>query len=246
MTHLASDDTGCITAVPAANDNIPSELRALGAAIGKHYHGGTSFGGGYVIGEVPNDYGDHPAHRLALASNDNLPPVVAFTGLAGSGKSTATRYLVERHRYTLVKFAGPLKDVMRLFGLTEDEIEGNLKEKPCNLLEGKTPRHAMQTLGTQWARDCIGPNFWVRMWRERAVDILAQAGRVVVDDCRFPNEARAVRKLGGDIYKLQGRGGIPGQHESERGCGDEDLVIANEKTPEELFERVEEALRRYG
>jgi hypothetical protein len=230
MTHLASDDTGCITAVPAANDNIPSQLRALGAAIGKWPEG--------VLPDCDRPHW-HPA-------NDNLPPVVAFTGLAGSGKSTATRYLVERHGYTLVKFAGPLKDVMRLFGLTEDEIEGSLKEKPCNLLEGKTPRHAMQTLGTQWARDCIGPNFWARMWRERAVDVLAQGGRVVVDDLRFPNEAQAVRHLGGDIYRLVGRGGIPGQHESERGCGDEDLVIANDNTPEELFERVEEALRRYG
>ncbi len=216
MTYLASDDTGCLTAVPAANDSIPSELRALGATIGK------------------------------TAANDNLPPVVAFTGQAGSGKSTATRYLIERHGYTLVKFAGPLKDMMRAIGLSEAQIEGSLKEKPCNLLAGKTPRHAMQTLGTEWGRNCIGDGFWINLWRERVVDIFAQAGRVVVDDCRFPNEAHAVRKLGGDIYRLVGRGGIAGNHESERGCGDEDLVIANDNTPEELFGKVDEALRRYG
>ncbi|MEZ2132436.1 MULTISPECIES: deoxynucleotide monophosphate kinase [unclassified Sinorhizobium] len=179
-------------------------------------------------------------------ANDNLPPVVAFTGVAGSGKSTATRYLVEQHGYTLVKLAGPLKDMMRLIGLTEEEIEGDLKEKPCNLLSGKTPRHAMQTLGTQWGRDCIGEDFWVRLWRERAVDVLSQAGRVVCDDCRFPNEAQAIRRLGGDIFKIQGRGGIAGQHVSEKGCGDEDLVIDNTGGVDELHGKIEEALRRYG
>lgn len=225
--QLSSADTGCIIAVPAANDNVPIELRALGAAIGKL--------------ETSAEQQQHFS-----AANDNLPPVVAFTGVAGSGKSTATKYLVEKRGYTLVKFAGPLKDVMRLFGLTEDEIEGDLKEKPCNLLEGRTPRHAMQTLGTQWARDCIGPNFWVKMWRERVVDILAQSGRIVVDDCRFPNEAQAIRRLGGDIYKIEGRGGIAGNHESERGCGDQDLVLVNDGSVEELHGKIEEALVRYG
>ncbi|MGN6774797.1 deoxynucleotide monophosphate kinase [Rhizobium sp.] len=221
--------SGDLTTVPAANDNIPAELRPLAAAIGKYPEG---------IPQV--------TMTADIPANDNLPPVVAFTGVAGSGKSTATRYLVERHGYTLVKFAGPLKDMMRLIGLTEEEIEGSLKEKPCNLLSGKTPRHAMQTLGTEWGRDCIGDGFWINLWRERVVDILAQAGRVVTDDCRFPNEAQAIRRLGGDIYKIEGRGGIVGGHISEKGCGDQDMEIVNDGSIEELHKRVDEALRRFG
>lgn len=217
---------GELTAVPHANDNIAG----LAAAIGK-----------WPEGVLPDCERPHwnPA-------NDNLPPVVAFTGVAGSGKSTATRYLVERHGYTLVKFAAPLKDMMRVVGLTEDEIEGDLKEKPCSLLRGKTPRHAMQQLGTAWGRDSIGPDFWLNLWKERAVDVMARAGRVVVDDLRFPNEATAIRRLGGDIYKIEGRGGIAGEHVSERGCGDEDLVLVNTGSVDELEGKVEEAMRRYG
>ncbi len=49
---------------------------------------------------------------------------------------------------------------------TEDKIEGSLKAKPCSLLAGKTPRHAMQTLGTEWGRNCIGDGFWINLWRE--------------------------------------------------------------------------------
>ncbi len=187
-----------------------------------------------------------PAKGQAFAANDNLPPIVAFTGQAGSGKSTATKYLAEKHGYTLVKFAGPLKDMMRAIGIDERQIEGDLKEFPCDTLAGRTPRHAMQTLGTQWGRDCIGEDFWIRIWKQRANDVQRAGGRVVVDDCRFPNEAQAIRRLGGDIYRLVGRGGIAGHHESESGCGDEDLVIANDNTPEVLFYKVDEALRRYG
>jgi hypothetical protein len=225
LAQLASADAGCLTAVPAANDN--SQIAALAAAIGR-----------LETSAAPTQH--------FSASNDNLPPVVAFTGLAGSGKSTATKYLVERHGYTLVKFAGPLKDMMRAIGLGEDDIEGSDKELSNSLLCDKTPRHAMQTLGTEWGRKCIGDDFWINLWRDTADRIVRQGGSVVVDDCRFPNEAQAIRRLGGDIYKIEGRGGIAGNHESERGCGDQDLVIANTGAVEELHDKIEEALRRYG
>ncbi len=192
---ITSKDTGCLTAVPA-NDNVPVELRKLGAAIGK-------------------------------ASTAILPPVIALTGLAGSGKSTASKYLVEKNGYQLVKFAGPLKDMLRAIGLSESQIEGELKEEPCAWLQGATPRHAMQTLGTQWGRVCIGPSFWIELWVRRVNLIIAAGGCVVVDDCRFPNEADEVRKLGGVVWQLVGRGGIAGGHESEAGCGVPDMEIRN-------------------
>jgi hypothetical protein len=236
LAKLTSADTGCITAVPAANDN--SQIAALAAAIGKvdrhFYDDAEDFA--WKTGQ----------YASSTPANDNLPPVVAFTGVAGSGKSTATKYLVERHGYTLVKFAGPLKDMMRAIGLDERQIEGDLKETPCEWLQGKTPRHAMQALGTAWGRDCIGKDFWLELWVRSANVIMNDGGRVVTDDCRFPNEAQAIRRLGGDIYKIEGRGGIAGNHESERGCGDQDLVIANTASVDELYGKIEEALCRYG
>ncbi|MBY3263904.1 deoxynucleotide monophosphate kinase [Rhizobium laguerreae] len=234
---------GELTAVPAANDNVPSELRALGAAIGKDApHPSRFVGMCEKLAATDVCWPSAPTH----AANDNFPPVVAFTGQAGAGKSTATRYLVEQHGYTLVKFAGPLKDMMRALGFGDDDIEGSCKELSNSLLCGKSPRHAMQTLGTQWGRDCIGEDFWINLWKDTAEHTIAHGGRVVTDDCRFPNEALAVRRLGGDIYKLIGRGGIAGDHVSERGCGDEDLTIANAGAVEELHGKIEEALRRYG
>ncbi|OJH57796.1 deoxynucleotide monophosphate kinase [Agrobacterium pusense] len=156
-----------------------------------------------------------------------MPPVIALTGLAGSGKSTASKYLVEKHGYQLVKFAGPLKDMLRAIGLSEGHIEGAHKETDLAMLSGHTPRHAMQTLGTEWGRKCMGEDFWTNLWRSRVDGVLAFGGRVVVDDCRFPNEASEVRKLGGVVWRLVGRGGIAGSHESEAGCGAADVEIHN-------------------
>lgn len=207
---ITSKDTGCLTAVPA-NDNVPFELRALGAAIGKD-------------------------------STAILPPVIALTGLAGSGKSTSSKYLVEKHGYQLVKFAGPLKDMLRSIGLSEAQIEGELKETPCEWLQGKTPRHAMQTLGCEWGRDCIGAGLWTELWVRRVNLIIAEGGRVVVDDCRFPNEAAEVRSLGGVVWRLVGRGGIAGGHESEAGCGRPDMDIHNTGVISDLHRQLDVGL----
>ena len=143
------------------------------------------------------------------------PSVIALAGPAGSGKSTAARHLIERHGYTLVKFAGPLKDMCRAIGLTEAEIEGDQKEGVSRMLQGKSPRQFMQLLGTEFGRNLIGPDLWTFLWEDRALRILDQGGRVVVDDLRFANEEQAARQLGGMVIQLDGRGGIAGGHVSE-------------------------------
>lgn len=204
----------------------PSQLTALGAAIGKVdcYTGRST--------------------ATIYAANDNYPRVVALTGAAGSGKSTAADYLIRHHGYERVKFAGPLKEMMRALGFGEDDIEGSDKELSNSLLCNKSPRHAMQTLGTEWGRKCIGEDFWAILWKDTAEGILSKRGRVVVDDLRFPNEAAAVRSLGGVIIKLEGRGGIAGTHASEAGCGTYDAVVANDGGMVDLYAGVEEAVRR--
>lgn len=189
---------------------------------------------------------DRHTGRLVEAANDNYPRLVALTGAAGSGKSTATKFLVERHGYTLVKFAGPLKAMCRAVGLSQEQIEGDLKEEPCVWLQGKTPRFFMQQLGTQFGRDIIGKDFWTELWVRSVNLLLAEQRRVVVDDCRFPNEAEAIRQLGGIIIKLEGRGGIAGHHASEAGCGQHDAVVTNDGGIVDLYASVEQEVRKWA
>lgn len=179
-----------------------------------------------------------PQWQPAQAANDNLPRVIALTGLAGAGKSTVAGMLAD-YGYTLVKFAGPLKAMLREVGLTVNEIEGNRKELPIDFLCGKTPRQAMQTLGYEWGRKCIGEDFWINAWRR----VVNDYPHVVVDDCRFPNEAHAVRQMGGVIWSIEGRGGIAGNHASESGIGSApDRIIVNNGPVTELRAAVSYAL----
>jgi len=125
------------------------------------------------------------------------PPLVGLTGRIGSGKSFAAALMRERHGFTIHSFAYPLKAMLMTLGLDEDQVNGARRSEPCDLLCGKTPRHAMQTIGTEWGRDLIGADLWVNAWK-----VGLPAGPVVADDVRFANEARAVRSLGGVVIRV--------------------------------------------
>jgi len=170
--------------------------------------------------------------------------VIAFTGLAGSGKSTAAKCLVDTWGFTRVRFAGPLKDMMRALGLGEREVDGDLKEIPCDLLGGRTPRHAMQTLGTEWGRELIAPDLWIRAWRA-AVEKLPADARVVVDDCRFPNEGDAVCAVGGVIVRIvrPGAGAGAAGHSSEAHMLPATVTLHNKGDMHDLLDQVDTLAR---
>ena len=143
--------------------------------------------------------------------------VIGFAGLAGSGKTTAANYLVGMHHYSRRPFAAPLKAMLKALGLTREELEGRMKSVPIKLLMGKTPRQAMQTLGTEWGRECIDPEFWGHVWQYRMVQDCQALDNVVADDVRFPEEANRIRAMGGMVIRVLGRGGdCAPVHASER------------------------------
>ncbi|GJD31478.1 hypothetical protein PMNALOAF_2737 [Methylobacterium adhaesivum] len=134
--------------------------------------------------------------------------VVGITGLAGSGKSTAAERLISRHGFERGKFANALKEMLRTLlryrgadeATIERMIEGDLKEVPSPLLNGRSPRHAMKTLGTEWGRDEINEDLWVDT--ETASVLRRKPEKIVFDDVRFPNEVAAIRRLGGQIWRV--------------------------------------------
>lgn len=135
-------------------------------------------------------------------TDKHLPKIIGLHGYAGVGKSKIADYLSAAHGYTLVKFAGPLKGMLRSLGLGHEEIEGSLKEKPSRLFNGKSPREAMQSLGTEWGRANFGDEFWVNLAMERVFDVIDAGGCVVLDDCRFDNEAMAIQNARGVVLKV--------------------------------------------
>lgn len=167
--------------------------------------------------------------------------IVGIKGRAGSGKSTAARHLVEEHGYVRVAFAAPLRRLLAGLGLNEEELNGSLKEKPCAKLAGQTPRAAMQVIGS--ALRALDPDFFVKL-HERAAREIEEP--VVVDDCRYPNEAAYVRRFGGPVIEVIAPsqrteiGGVAG-HESEKMNFDPDIIVRNDMGPG-FFANLNEAL----
>ena len=167
--------------------------------------------------------------------------VVGFTGVARCGKGTAAQYLVERYGFRLVKFAGPLKDMARAIGLTENQIEGDEKELPCEMLGGRSPRYFMQHLGTGFGRDTICEDLWIRLWKSRVAEVPDDQG-VVADDVRFPNEGLAIADLGGRVVRISANRpgvGISGSHVSELQTVPANITIDNSGYTDALLEQID-------
>jgi hypothetical protein len=149
------------------------------------------------------------------------PHLVAFVGRMGAGKHTAAAALVERG-YTPMQFTAPLKAaVCALFGLTDEHVNGKLKDR--HLPEwGTTPRRLMQVVGTDVVRDALHVHLptlaphdlWVRRFRQEYAKHQATSAKpVVVTGVRFPNEVAAIRELGGVVYRVTRPWGLMTAHD---------------------------------
>lgn len=134
------------------------------------------------------------------------PMVVGlYSSVPRSGKTAAAQALVE-DGFVRVPFAAVLR-AMTLLLLTRlgyeeplaAELVNERKECPLDALDGVTPRRLMQTLGTDWGRQLVHEELWLRCWAQQARQELAAGRRVVVDDVRFANEAALVESFPGGV-----------------------------------------------
>lgn len=170
--------------------------------------------------------------------------LLAFCGLAGSGKSTAADHLVSAHHFRRLRFAGPIKRMIRCLlvesgaNLIEavEMVDGNQKESPTPLLGGKSPRFAMQTLGTEWGREIIAPDLWRRILLSKVKRCREDGLSVVVDDLRFENEAVALKEAGFTILAVKRPGTMftVEQHSSEQQVLTFDRILLNNGPVEKL------------
>lgn len=174
--------------------------------------------------------------------------ILGLTGYKGCGKSTVAAYLESEHGFVRIRFADPLKDMLRRLGLGDREIEGDLKEAPCAALNGRTPRHAMQTLGTEWGRQMIDPALWTAAWRRRVESAVATGNPVVAEDLRFLNEAAELAEAGGRVWRIDRPGCSAGDHvsEVEQDSIAFELGIVNHSDIPTLQESVDSALNFVG
>lgn len=148
--------------------------------------------------------------------------LIGFSGKIGSGKSLAAgiakSYLADRYYldYPEVRsFAGPLKKMIAAWAgisdwtlLSTPEVKSSLV--PMHIAqyikaelpqyqdrEGFTFREALQFIGTDIIRAKV-PDFWIKstLCNYNPNQI------VIIDDCRFIDEADAIRSLEGTVVRI--------------------------------------------
>lgn len=190
--------------------------------------------------------------------------LIALAGAIGAGKSAIAEHLAARG-FAVVAFADGLREeilarlprtlqaIHDLHGDVEAGGRGtsweypsnaDLKERIRRMVYETKPlgvRELLQEYGSD-VRRADDPDYWVRRWAYRTSAI---QGPVVTPDCRFPNEARAVREMGGLLWHVTRSGCAAAGHVSETALAhwfDWDAEIANDGTLLDLHAQVDRLL----
>jgi len=187
--------------------------------------------------------------------SDNKGLIIGLAGQARVGKDTFADHIVKHFRFTRIGLADPMKRFCKeVFNFSDEQLYGGYRDAPdlrfirrmrregCEdtevmVPEYLTPRYALQTLGTEWGRDCY-QNVWIEYGVRIAQELIkgystynekdglkftdkdvGEIGGAVFSDLRFKNEFEAVRKAGGILIRIKREGyegavGIAG-HASE-------------------------------
>lgn len=121
-----------------------------------------------------------------------------------SGK-TFTATVLAHKGYQPLSFAEPIKRMAVEFfmglGYSKEEALSLAWVDKAKILPeiNASSRFVLQTIGTEWGRNYIAEDIWVRCLCARAQEFL----HVVVDDVRFENEAKAIKDMGGEIWFIK-------------------------------------------
>ena len=198
--------------------------------------------------------------------------IIALSGYAGSGKDEVAKMIQEIQPdkdWQVKKFSGKLKQIASILtGIPEYKFEDQdfkntrLGNEWANRRGNHNPmsvREFLQILGTESVRLALHRDAWVNAlmvdYKEKmGVDILDDGTMKVwhetepnwvITDCRFINEAIAVKNRGGIIIRINRPGVFPvNNHPSEVDLDrwNFDMIINNDGTLEDLKTKVKNVL----
>lgn len=155
--------------------------------------------------------------------------ILGLTGPAGAGKDSVADALCWEHKFCRIALADPIRaGISAIFGLQHETLDSRAdKERRIDWI-GKSPRQLMQTLGTEWGRQHVAHDIWLKI-AERKIQVRIANAKctgiqgVVITDIRFPNEADWLRERGTLVHIVRNKSDLPGldsdtaQHVSEQG-----------------------------
>jgi len=162
----------------------------------------------------------------------DLPSILGLTGLKGSGKTT----IADELPHPVYSFADKIRDVaLILFGWSSYDMQDEDAKEEVDSYWALSPRASMQQIGMM-CREQFGSNFWIRAMEKRLIGEPGCNGVVVIDDCRFPNEAEWIKQNGVVIGLDRPGVSLDSQHPSETNMIDHweemiDREVKNDRKP---------------
>jgi hypothetical protein len=144
--------------------------------------------------------------------------IIGICGFISAGKDTVADYLCNFEEFRRESFASTLKDaVAQVFGWDREMLEGRTRESrewreqvdpwwaERLHMPNLTPRWVLQYWGTEVCRKGFHDDIWIASLENK---IRNSKDDIVISDCRFPNEIKAIKAQGGEIIWVQ-RGQLP-------------------------------------
>lgn len=174
--------------------------------------------------------------------------IIGLTGYAQSGKDTLAGMLIGLHKYDNRAFADPIRKLLyETNPLVKDEyrVKGVVDAYGWDKAKVEFPelRNLLQTLGVG-ARTVFNDQFWV----SQGLAGLSADDKIVITDVRFPNEADAIKALGGQIWRVKRLGiGAVNEHVSETAMEGYkvDQIFVNNGSIEDLMALLQARMRQF-
>lgn len=139
--------------------------------------------------------------------------LIGICGLIGSGKDTVAQNLIDNHNFVKISFADKLKDaVATMFSWDRELLDGKTDKSRAwreqvdsywSQETGReiTPRLVLQEFGTECMREGFYDGIWVSLTKKHIID--NPNTHFVIPDVRFPNEAKMLYEVGGQVWRVK-------------------------------------------
>ncbi len=132
--------------------------------------------------------------------------LIAFNGAKTVGKTTIAKAVAAlSDDVVILSFATPLRAMLEAMGIDRHNLDVG-KEEPVKGLN-QSARQMLCSLGTEWGRQMVSQEIW--LWAmQRQIDQIVKKSLnpgdliIIIDDCRFANEAEWVASQDGVVVKL--------------------------------------------
>lgn len=164
---------------------------------------------------------DRTCRALDKVRNDQ-PLIIGLCGNMGCGKDSATDLLINHPAFRCehIAFADPIRQIGKIFGFSMKQMTDRTLKETNDDFWHFSPRYFMQKVGTEMFRNQLRDDVWIELLKRRLIDlkkpyeveigfpksVMGTRRIIFITDVRFPNEAKAIRDIGGTIVKISREG----------------------------------------